>query len=137
SDHVFDQVSYPATISPLVVVPADQLEKALIQLDAGAGVVDGRGGVVDEVGAHDFVGGVFEDAFEVGLAGLFHRGRDGRVIGLLHGAHGEIHHAYGRRRDADGHAGELALDLGADQADGARGAGGGGDEVDGRAAPAF
>src|SRR5206468_11634234 len=135
--HVFEQVGHAATVPPLVVVPAHELEEAFVQLDARAGVVNGRGGAVDEVAAHHFVGGVFEDAFEVGFCGLFHRSGDGRVAGFLHGAHGEIHHADGGRGNAKGHAGELALDLRADQADRPRSTGRGRNEVNGRATPAF
>jgi hypothetical protein len=41
-DHEPDQVGDTAAITPLVVVPAHQFEKPLVQLDAGAGVEDGR-----------------------------------------------------------------------------------------------
>ena len=40
--------------------------------------------------ADHFVFGVFEDALEVRLAGLLHRGGDLGVAGVLHGAHREV-----------------------------------------------
>jgi cytosine/creatinine deaminase len=68
------QVDHAVGVAPLVVIPADQLEERGVQLDAGAGVEDREAGVVDEVGGDHFVVGVFEDALEVGLAGLLHGG---------------------------------------------------------------
>ena len=84
-----------------------------------------------------FVGRVGEDALEVGLAGLLHGGADFLVARLLHGLDGEVDDGDGRRRHAEGHAGELALHFRANQADGLRGAGGGRDDVDRRAAAAL
>ncbi len=37
-NHELDQVGHAAAIAPFVVVPTDQFEKALVQLDAGTGV---------------------------------------------------------------------------------------------------
>ena len=46
---------------------------------------------VDEIGADHFVLGVFQNALEIGLAGLFHRRGNFRVAGVLGGADGQIH----------------------------------------------
>ena len=40
ADHVLDQVANAVAVTPLVVVPADQLEEPLVQLDARAAVKD-------------------------------------------------------------------------------------------------
>lgn len=47
---VHEKVADPLGVSPLVVVPGDELDKVLVQLDAGAGVKDRGGLVANEVG---------------------------------------------------------------------------------------
>src|SRR5262245_57853136 len=59
--HVCQQIDAAVRVAPLVVVPADQLEEAIIQLDAGAGVEDARMGVVNEIAGNDLVAGVGQD----------------------------------------------------------------------------
>ena len=137
ADHEFQQVADAVAVAPLVVVPAHKFEEAAVQLEAGASIVNGGGLGVDEIGGDNLVGRPFENAFEIGLAGIFHGGRNLGVAGRLHGFHREIHARDGRRRHAERHTRELALHFGADEADGARGSGGGGDDVDGCAAAAF
>ena len=39
-DHQLEQVAHAVAVAPLVVVPADQLEEAVVQLHAGALVED-------------------------------------------------------------------------------------------------
>src|SRR5882724_1978063 len=92
---------------------------------------------MDEIAADDFVLGGFKDAFEVGLAGLFHGSGDFLVAGVFRGFDGEVNHGNGGHRDAERHAGELALHFGADEPDGPGRAGGAGDDVLGRGAPAL
>src|ERR1035437_5939797 len=104
-DHEFQEVRHAAAIAPLVVVPAYQLEEPLVQLDAGALIVNGGGLAVDEIRADHFIFGVFENAFEVGLAGLLHRGADLSVAGLFDRPNREVHDGDGGGRDAAGHAG--------------------------------
>jgi hypothetical protein len=70
------QVDHAVGVAPLVVVPADELEEVLVQLDRRAGVEDRRALVVDEVGRDDLVVGVAEDALQVGLGGLLQGGLD-------------------------------------------------------------
>ena len=49
ADHVFQQVADAVAVAPFVVVPAHQLEEALVQFNAGA-LVENRGGfAMDEV----------------------------------------------------------------------------------------
>ena len=79
---------------------------------------------------HHFVLGVAEDALQVGLARLLHRRADFLVAGLLHGLHRQVDDRHRRRRHAERHAGQLALDLGDHQADRLGRAGGRRDDVD-------
>ena len=85
---MLDQIAHAIAIAPFVVVPAHELEEALVQLDTGAGVVDGRSFRMDEVGADHFVVRVFKNALEVSLAGFFERGGDFLVARFLDGAYG-------------------------------------------------
>src|SRR5690606_24404854 len=121
-------------VAALVVIPGDELEELGVQLDGGAGVEDRGELVVDEVGGGDFVLGVAEDVLEVGLGGLLHGGLDLGEGGFLLGANGEVNDGDGRGGNAEGHAGELALDLGEHERGGLGGAGRGRDDVDGGAA---
>ena len=42
ANHVTQQIDAAVGVAPFVVVPADQLEEAVVQLDAAAGVEDAR-----------------------------------------------------------------------------------------------
>src|SRR6266545_8303074 len=48
-NHVAQQIDTAVRVAPLVVVPANELEEATVQLDARAGVEDARVLIVDEV----------------------------------------------------------------------------------------
>src|SRR5260221_8472207 len=65
SDHVLEQVHAAIRVTPLVVVPADELEESAVQLDAAARVKNARMRVVNEVARHHLIGGVRENALEV------------------------------------------------------------------------
>jgi hypothetical protein len=60
---VGQEVQDTAGVAPLVVVPADELDKVLVERDAGLGVEDGRGVVALEIARDDLVLGVGEDAW--------------------------------------------------------------------------
>ena len=92
---------------------------------------------MDEVGRDDFVRGVFEDAFQIRLAGFLHGRADLFVAGFLHSLHREINDRDGRRGHTEGHAGELSFDLGNGQTDGFGRAGGRRNDVDRRGTSAL
>ena len=92
---------------------------------------------MDEVGGDDLIGGVFQNALEIGFGGLFHGRADLLVRGVFGRLDGEVNDADGGRRDAKRHAGEFSLHFGADEADGLGGSGGRGDDVDGAERPPF
>src|SRR5438477_4360221 len=81
SNHVLDQIHATIGITPFVVVPANELEEAFVELDAGAGVENAGMGVVDEVGRHHLVARVSEDALEIGLTGFLESRADLFVTG--------------------------------------------------------
>ncbi len=142
--HVPEQVDDAVRITPLIVVPADELEEALLAgqvvLLRGEAVVDRGAVVVDEVGRDKLLAAISENALEIGLGGLLEQ-----AVDLLDGAvagrgEGQVHDGDIEGRDPEGHTGELALGLGQDFADRLGRAGGRGDDIDrGRAsaAPVF
>src|SRR5436190_7898127 len=71
--HVFQQIRHAMAVAPFVVVPTHQFEEAIVQLDAGALIVDRRRRAMDEIRAHDLVFRVIQQAFKVSFAGFFHR----------------------------------------------------------------
>ncbi len=60
---VSHQVDDAVGVAPFVVVPTDEFEEVGVQLDRAAGVEDGGGFVVDEIGGDDLIFGVAEDPF--------------------------------------------------------------------------
>lgn len=59
---VVDQVQNTAGVTPLVVVPGDQLDKVVVQGDTSLGVEDGGSGVAVHVGGDNVVLSVGQDA---------------------------------------------------------------------------
>src|SRR5204863_350669 len=123
-DHHLRQLRHAAGVAPLVVVPADELEEVLVELDAAARVEDRGAAVVDEVAGDDLVLGVAQDALEVGLGGLLHRALDLVERRVLHGLESQVDDGDGGCGHAERHAGQLALDLRDDERHGLGGAGG-------------
>ena len=124
-------------VTPLIVVPGDQLDEVVVEHDAGSLIEDARVRVADEVLRDDLVARVGEDALE----GAFARGVDGvadlGVGGGLFEARGQVDDGDIRRGHAEAHAGHLALELGDDLADGLGSTRGGrNDVVEDRAARA-
>lgn len=116
-------------VSPLVIVPGDNLNEFRAHLDSGISVEDGRSGVVHEVGRHDGVLGVAEDVLEVGLGGFTHLGLDVIERSIVVKTDGQINNGDVGGGDSEGHAGELTVELGDDFTDGLGGTGGGGDDI--------
>ena len=112
------------------------LDKGIGQGDAGGGVEDGGAGVAEEVGGNDGLVGVAEDALQLALAGLLHGDADLIVGGGLLEVDGQVNDGNVQRRNAHGHTGQLAVELGNDLADRTGCAGGAGDDVRGSRAAA-
>jgi len=127
--HVLDEINDPVGVSVFVVVPGDELDKVLVQLDSGLGVEDGGPLVGDEVGGHDHVLGVAQVALHGALGHLLHLLADLLVAGLLLEAHGQIDHGHVGGGHAEGHSGDLAVEGRDDLADSLGGASGGGNDV--------
>ena len=135
---VFDEVDDLVGIAPLVVVPGDQLDELVGQHDARGSVEDRGVAVGDEVGGNDRILGVAQDALPLGgLGGLLHGRADVLIGGRGLEVDGQIDDGDVQRGHAEGHAGQLAVKIGNDLADGLGGTRRGGDDVArGRAAAA-
>ncbi len=128
---VLHEVNDASGVSPLVVVPGDELDELLVEHDSGPGVEDGGADVRLEVGGDEGLVAVSEDALHVAGGGGLDGGADLVVGGGLAEFAGEVDDGNVNGGDAEGHAGELALELGDDLGDGLGGSGGGGDDVAG------
>ena len=92
---------------------------------------------MNEVGGNNLIGGVKEDALEISLGSLFHGLADFLVGSVFGGADGEIDDTDSGCGNAEGHARELSLNFGANEADRFGGTGGGRDNVNGGGSSAF
>eukprot|EP00171_Calliarthron_tuberculosum_P015562 IDg15562t1 len=133
---VADEVDHAVAVAPLVVIPRDKLAELAVEHDARLGVEHARHAVGDEVGRHHRLLGVVEDALEAVLGGGLERRLDVVVRSLRHQTHREIHDGHVRRRHAERHAGQLAVELRDHLADRLCGASRRRDDVGRRAAPA-
>lgn len=60
---VVDQIQNTAGVTPLVVVPGDQLDEVVVQGDTSLGVEDGGSGVAVHVGGDNVVLSVSQDTY--------------------------------------------------------------------------
>lgn len=68
--NVADKIAYTTRVTPFVIVPSDELDEVLVQLDSSIGIKDGRSSVTDEIGRNDAVLSVLEDALVFAFRGL-------------------------------------------------------------------
>lgn len=85
-----EEIDNTAGVSPLVIVPRDELDEVGAELDSGVGVEDGGVGVADEIGGDDLLVSVGEDALVLALSGLLDDLLDLLVGCTLLGADDEI-----------------------------------------------
>ena len=64
------EVDNTVGVTPLVIVPGDQLDERRADLDTSIGVEDGRVVVAGEIGGDDLLLGVADDTLVGGLGGL-------------------------------------------------------------------
>mmetsp|Transcript_7147 Transcript_7147/g.12849 ORF Transcript_7147/g.12849 Transcript_7147/m.12849 type:complete len:400 (+) Transcript_7147:130-1329(+) len=116
-------------VAPFVVVPGHQLDEGAVQRDAGFGVEDRGARVATEIGRDDLVLGVAQHALERALALGLELGADVGVAGFVVQLDGQVNNRHIAGRHAEGHAGQLLVQLGDDLADGLGRAGAAGDDV--------
>ena len=66
--HVDQKVADALAVTPLVIVPADKLDKVVVERDACLGVEDGRVGVANHIRRDNIILGVSEDSLIAKLA---------------------------------------------------------------------
>ena len=134
--HVLDQLQNLVGVADLVVVPGNDLDEGVGQSDAGISVEDGGTGVAQEVGGHDGLVGVTQNALQLALGSGLHGSADLLVLGGLSQVDSQVNDGDVQSGNTHGHTGQLAVQLGDDLADSLGGAGGGGDDVAGTGTPA-
>src|SRR5580692_5471720 len=113
-----DEVADAVGVTPLVVVPADDLASVLADDLGQLGVEDGGEGIAAEVAGDELFFGVAEDTLERAFGSGFDRGVDALDGDGLLGDEGEIDYRDSGRRDTDGEAVELAGHLRDDELEG-------------------
>lgn len=131
--NVGQEVEDTAGVTPLVVVPGDQLDEVVVERDTGLGIEDGGVCVAVKIGGDNIVLSVGQNALEVTLRGLLDDLLDLVVRSTLLKADSKIDNGNVGGRDTHGHASELAVELRNDLADSLGGTSAGGDDVLGSA----
>ncbi len=111
---MLDEAHHVAGVAVLVVVPGHDLDEGGIESDTGIGVEDRRHGAAAIVGGDHLVFGIAEHALERAFGSGLHRRADVGVAGFLVQLDGQVDHRDVRRGHAEGHAGELFVQLGND-----------------------
>ncbi|KAK8923190.1 hypothetical protein VCV18_007252 [Metarhizium anisopliae] len=127
--NVGKEIEDTAGVAPLVVVPGDQLDKVLVEGDAGLGVKDGGVGVAVHVGGDNIVLGVGENALEGAVGSLLDGLLDLVVGSTLLNAGSQVDDGDVGGGNTHGHASELAVEVGDDLADSLGGTGAAGNDV--------
>lgn len=126
-----NEVEDTARVSPLVVVPGNELDELVVQGDTSLSIEDGGVVVSVQVGRDDLLVGVAKDALVLSLGGGLDGGLDLLVGSWVLQADGKIDNGDVLGWDTESHSGELAVELWDDLSDGLSGTGGGWDDVGG------
>lgn len=103
--HVLDEVDHTITVSVLVVVPRDELDESRREGDSGLGVENRGMSVSKEVGRHDLILSVAENALPlIGVGGGLHGCLDLIVRSFLAKTDGQIHDRNVGSWDTERHA---------------------------------
>lgn len=88
--NINQEVADAPRVTPLIVVPGNQLDEVLVQLDTSFGVEDGRCRVADEIGGDDILVSVFENTLVLALGSSLDDVLDLLVSSLLLEANDEV-----------------------------------------------
>ena len=105
--NVDQEIADALRVTPLVVVPGDQLDEVLVQLDTGLGIEDGGSTVANEIGGDDILISVLDDILVLLLGSSFDGSLDLIVGSLLLEADDKIDDGDIEGRDTEG---ETAVD---------------------------
>src|SRR4051812_7126287 len=79
--HVHHEVEHLRGVSPLVVIPGNQLHESIVQCDACPGIEDTRAGFADEIGGDDGIFRVSDNSLKRTLRCSFHSRLDVFIAG--------------------------------------------------------
>ena len=105
--NVDQEIADAPRVTPLVVVPGDQLDEVLVQLDTGLGIEDGGSLVTNEIGGDDIIISVLDDTLVLLLGSSLDGSLDLIVGSLLLEADDKINDGDIDGRDTEG---ETAFD---------------------------
>lgn len=88
--NIDQEIADTPRVTPLIVIPGNELDEVLVQGDASLGIEDGGSSVADEVGRDDILIGVLENALVIALRSSLDCSLDFIVGGLLFETHDEI-----------------------------------------------
>jgi len=126
-----EEVDDTVGVTPLVIVPGDELDKGRVELDSSLGIKDGAELASAEIAGNDLLVGVAEDTLHLALRSSLDGGADVFVGGGSLELAGEIDDRDIEGGDTEGHASELAVEVGDDLADSLGSTSGRGDDVAG------
>src|SRR5260370_15827034 len=107
-----EQVAATAGVAPLIVVPGQNFHAAVADHFGVFGIDDGGIRIALEVGGHEFLFRVAEDAFHQAAGSSFQSGVNGVFGGGLFDEHRQVDDADARRRHAHGVGVGLAFQFG-------------------------
>ena len=116
-------------IAALVIVPGNNLDELVGDLDTGLGIEGGDNGGADEVAGNDVVIGVAEDVLELVLGVLLHLGADVLILAAVLQDDCKVDDGNIGGGDTEGHTSDFAVKFRDNLTDGLGGTSGGGDDV--------
>lgn len=106
---IVDKIQATTGVTPLVVIPGNQLDEGISQSNTGFDIEDAGGIVTHKIGGDNLILGNGQDSLEVtgggGLEGL----DDFGILGRLLKVDSEINDGNIRSWDTESHAGQLAV----------------------------
>ena len=127
--NVGKEVEDTARVTPLVVVPADNLDEVVVERDTSLGIEDGGVGVTVQVGRDNIVLSVGKNALERTVGSLLDGSLDIVVAGTLLETSSQVDNGDVGSGDAHGHTSELTVELRDDLADSLGGTSAAGNDV--------
>ena len=129
SGHIVGKIDKSVGVSPLVIVPGDDLDELWRELDTSLSIEDRGEWAGDEILGDNILIGETENALQGSLRSFLHLFADLLVGGTVLKSAGEINNGNVSGWDSESHTSELSIELWDDLSDGLGGTGGGWDNV--------
>jgi len=115
--NVAEKVENTTRVTPLIIVPGDELDKVLVEGDTSLCVEDGGAGVAVHVGRDNLILSVTQYALEFALGSLLDGSLDLVISGTLLNADSQINDGDVGSWDTHGHSSQLSIELWDDLSD--------------------